>query len=713
MRFYWALCALLATVALSCTREEPLPDLPDDPEPEADSTSIRASLPTFDNTKADFQMNDEGTCAKMFWSSGDTLVLFGLLKDNTRGYYGSLYSTEDSGSSSATFTSTGPMTETVDYYWGIYPNIDYVDIYTLTDNGERIMCVAVSLPASQQATPGKPDPATYRMYAFSEDITEELSFKSLTSLIKFRLPADAASGLSSVKLMANDFIAGDVLLYDLDKDDPESSLFGGEPIFEPFSKTVTLNGPFQGDTDYYFSVYPKTLANLYVIFTDKEGQTSAILLGQDVTLSRSHILDLGTLNVPPPGKDPDVITWQTGHPGKAPTLCVLGDGFTDSEQDLFVSRANSGMEFLFETEPFKAWKEYFNVYLIKAASNESGASVTDGYGNITQKKDTRFGVAYADYGLTQTSDMWCDAQSVWDYVLGKCPAVHSGSTSFSDLIVILLINDSRYGGMSHTFSDGRSIAMVPYIDNGQPIRWDFPYQEAAGITATEPDTHIVTEEEREEMGITFGDWRNVILHEGAGHGFGRFVDEYWYEPITHTGGFPAHEWPVPDGLNLTDDISSSSTSFFWKDLINYAPLLEKDSRYGRVGTFQGGHFSMFGCWRSEKVSCMIENRPYFSLWQRILIVKRIKELAGEVFDFNEFLDKDVTIDPVRDIPTKVPAADLKNLPTRPLLPPPVLIEVESYSNLIIPLSYEPVPSIGQRALFVQGFQGDAPHGPTN
>ena len=84
-------------------------------------------------------------------------------------------------------------------------------------------------------------------------------------------------------------------------------------------------------------------------------------------------------------------------------------------------------------------------------------------------------------------------------------------------------------------------------------------------------------------------------------------------------------------------------------------------------------------WRSEKISCMIDNRQYFSTWQRILIVKRILQLAGESFSLSDFFAKDVTIDPVRDASSSgapAPAGYEGNHRTYtecPPLPPPVLL----------------------------------------
>ena len=85
---------------------------------------------------------------------------------------------------------------------------------------------------------------------------------------------------------------------------------------------------------------------------------------------------------------------------------------------------------------------------------------------------------------------------------------------------------------------------------------------------------------------------------------------------------------------------------------------------------------IFNKWRSEIISCMIDNRQYFSTWQRMLIVKRIMQLTGMEFSYDSFFSKDITTDPIRDV---VSSPVLGIDPTRPvhevpLLPPPVLTE---------------------------------------
>ena len=61
-----------------------------------------------------------------------------------------------------------------------------------------------------------------------------------------------------------------------------------------------------------------------------------------------------------------------------------------------------------------------------------------------------------------------------------------------------------------------------------------------------------------------------------------------------------------------------------------------------VDIYEGGFFHTRGVYRSEPTSCMNNNIPYFSAISRQATVERIMEYAGERFDIDEFIAKDVT-----------------------------------------------------------------------
>ena len=54
-------------------------------------------------------------------------------------------------------------------------------------------------------------------------------------------------------------------------------------------------------------------------------------------------------------------------------LVVLGDGYTSAQMNSFIVNANSFKDYFFSRTPFSNYKNYFNVFIIKTPSVESGA----------------------------------------------------------------------------------------------------------------------------------------------------------------------------------------------------------------------------------------------------------------------------------------------------------------------------------------------------
>lgn len=69
--------------------------------------------------------------------------------------------------------------------------------------------------------------------------------------------------------------------------------------------------------------------------------------------------------------------------------------------------------------------------------------------------------------------------------------------------------------------------------------------------------------------------------------------------------------------------------------------LINDNRFNDiVDIYEGGYYHLRGVYRSEQNSCMNKNVPYYSTWCREIIVRRIKMLAGETFNFEDFVAND-------------------------------------------------------------------------
>lgn len=310
----------------------------------------------------------------------------------------------------------------------------------------------------------------------------------------------------------------------------------------------------------------------------------------------------------------DVIEYHKATVAKPVTLVVLGDGFTQSdlqEDGWFEQNATKAIEFMFSTEPFKTYRDYFNIYFIAAESNESGAdNTTEG-----TKKDTYFNSGWGN----SYSDMKADEPKVSGFVEKYCPDIINKMTNITRVPVFILVNENRYGGICWINSNGKAYMMCPLIKG--TYTW-------AGINPN------IT-------GYSKGDWRNIFLHEGGGHAFAKLQDEYYSNNNStyNSKTINSHNYAVPYGKNITANIAEESITNYWKHMKGYSP---------KVGYFEGALGYSKGIWRCENISCMIDNRRYFNAYSRQLIVERIKLLAGEKFDYNDFQKKDINYDEILD-----------------------------------------------------------------
>lgn len=659
-RFILAAAAIAAMA--SCTVAEP-----ETAEVVNTEKVFRATLPGGDTRT---QLQPDGGTVHVLWNSGDAIKVFGMLSGGS--YYKNSFTTADGGSASADFEchSWSPSSS-VEKYYAFYPASEFDKMSKDSDN---VSFVGVSIPPVQTAVKGGVASDLLWSYAVQENsMAEDLKFQNMLSLLRFRIAGASAGDVRSIKFTANANIAGDGI-YALEAEQFRFNVYFPPRIYEA-GQSVELIGPFESGEDYYIAFAPCTSKGFTLNFIDGYGNVIVKRSSKTVDFRRSGIADLGTITLDEVfGELPDnVIKYMESSRGHKPVvIAVTGDGFTTSQQSQFIDLAKSGIDFLFDTEPYKTYKDFFTVYILPVVSNESGASVTDGSGNVVTARDTYFSAAW---GQDSYSDMDSDKDKLYSYVSSMCPEIIKGTHTVDEVPVILIINDERYGGICHYSSLGRGIAHVPYSYNGGNIRWSYPGTVAVSDSDVSAGLRSTTDADRDEVGRNAGDWRNTLLHEFGGHCFGRLADEYWNGTTYSTSTtIKSHDWTVPAGLN----VSGSYDNVPWQEdlLDNMAMLSSIDSRYpDRIGRFQGGDTYPLNRWRSEKISCMIDNRQYFSAWQRDLIVRRIFSLAGETFSFSDFIASDVTVDPVREGTSGAPR--LGRIPEAgayhicPPLPPPV------------------------------------------
>ena len=628
-----------------------------------------AILADFGATRSTVVVNEAETAATPVWSANDTFEMYGYDAEEDALYYSPF--TTVNGGASASFSAEYGLPDSAPYDV-FYPGADKYGFA-----GETLV-YGVNLPVEQPALPGRIADGLAMSYASAPNMDDPVHFQSLVSIVRFKMRGSLVSKVKKVSIKATSPVAGDAIAVP----DGEGFVEVMQDIgfsSDVHSRTVTLAGDFVAGQDYYIVLMPGTQAGFQMIFADGEGH-STTKTASEFTFPRGGMSDFGTIDLGseftdvPDDNAPVLYMAASAGAPKPVTIAVIPEGFTADELDTYEMLAKSGIDALMATEPFNHYREYFNVWILKVASNESGASITNGRGRITTKRDSYFG---AKWGENSYDDMSANESLIYSFVSENCPDLANGIHNENEVPVLMIINDSRYGGICQSWSNGKGYCMVPISYDGARMAWEYPETEAASATGT--GTRQVTDEDIAEMGQNIGDWRNTLVHEFGGHCLSRLGDEYWYEANSASGSTMSdHSWEVPYSLN----ISATYNNPGWKsDLLDnnlnvLSSLTAKDSRYGRIGVFQGADVYMFNRWRSERISCMIDNRFYFSTWQRMIIVKRIMTLSGSTFNVNTFWAKDDPTDPVRDRTSNASYGQKSRVPVRtvPMLPSPVLHE---------------------------------------
>ena len=275
-------------------------------------------------------------------------------------------------------------------------------------------------------------------------------------------------------------------------------------------------------------------------------------------------------------------------------IVLLGDGFNakDIASGKYLKDIKQEVEYFFGIEPYKTYRDYFNVYTAIPLSTESGI------GTVNTIRYNRFYTTF-----TGGVGLKADYDEVFDYALGA-PTVNKGN--LNQTLIIMVPNSTDYGGICQMWEDGSAIAFCPQSTYGYPL-----------------------------------DTRGVIQHEAGGHGFGKLGDEYIYHNafidacgcsccghVLEFNGAKSLGWY--DNLELTGKMHSVG----WSHLIF-------DDRYSDiVDIYEGGYMHNRGVFRSEPNSCMNNDIPYYSTISRESIVKRIKAYAGETYSFEDFVKND-------------------------------------------------------------------------
>ncbi|MFD4832350.1 M64 family metallopeptidase [Streptomyces uncialis] len=225
-------------------------------------------------------------------------------------------------------------------------------------------------------------------------------------------------------------------------------------------------------------------------------------------------------------------------------LVVMGDGYTADQQGDFQADARAKVEAVFQIEPYKSYRDLFNIWVVDAVSQESGVS-----GDPT--KDVVRNTALSSY-------FWCgDIERLLCVDIDKVSA-HAAQAPAAD-IVFVLANTTMYGGAGYS-----------------GVQNDVGYD---GIATMSSDNDRAT---------------LIGAHE-LGHSIGHLADEYTYDSY---GRYQGAE-PADRNSSVHQAPHQLANRVKW-----WRWMGEQDPAGGTVGTYEGSGYHPQGLYRPTENSLM-------------------------------------------------------------------------------------------------------------
>jgi len=221
----------------------------------------------------------------------------------------------------------------------------------------------------------------------------------------------------------------------------------------------------------------------------------------------STVIDPDTRFVNPVDRSPSGEVWPlftSGPPSEKVDLLVIGEGYSEAEQEKFHSDAKRLVDALFEEEPFQSRRDDFNVWGLDLPSDESG---------ITRPRANQF----RRTPLSAEYNIFDSERYVLTY---DNRALRDAASAASYEFIEILVNEEQYGGGGI-----------------------FNFQATAAA-----DTGFA---------------EYVFIHE-FGHHFAGLADEYYTSDVAYETGGTYHPEPWEPNVTALHD----PTQLKWRDLID-------------------------------------------------------------------------------------------------------------------------------------------------
>ena len=307
-------------------------------------------------------------------------------------------------------------------------------------------------------------------------------------------------------------------------------------------------------------------------------------------------------------EDGKIDTLQQHAKGEGIPIVLMGDGFVDQElaDGTYRRVMEKAMENLFTEEPVKSLREYFDVFMINAVSENNDFGM--GY-------KTAFSCKLAGGNSTVIKG---DDVSVQVYV-GKVLKEEKKRNS----LAVVVLNTSVYAGTTYFgYQDG----------NGKFIEFAIAY---CPVIETLESEHF----------------RQVLVHEAVGHGFGKLEDEYVYPDKGNVTTLEMQQIRTMQANGWAQNVDFTAS----KDTVLWASFLT-DSRYQNehLGVYEGACTYPKGAYRPSEDSMMNSNTCAFNAPSRKSLYEKVMKIG---MDTEQVLYEDFVKFDKAHLPEMLPVAD--------------------------------------------------------
>lgn len=259
----------------------------------------------------------------------------------------------------------------------------------------------------------------------------------------------------------------------------------------------------------------------------------------------------------------------TGPDADRFSLVILGDGYTAAELPKFREQVEEHMNVLWSIEPYKSYRNYFNVYTVELVSAESGVDCDREL--TSPKRDTLLDMSF------------------W------------GGCNPASVERLLTVNNSKAKQYA---------ALAPKVDQILAIGNSDTYGGAGGQYATASGGNALSA---------------LITPHEIGHSLGGLQDEYdYYTRGITTGDYTGGEPNSKHHTLLTEDQMREQQVKWWRW------LGEESESGGKIGVYEGGQYYSTGIFRPSRHSQMKTLGYHYDQVSREIMTERISSKTSLV-----------------------------------------------------------------------------------